>query len=274
VNNVIEQPSSSNPTTTSEIGATSHGPDMTPPINPVYSGSRPTCASPTAVVATASQDITSTATLSHPPEGSEQHDSDIVAPSATPRTSQILSTASTPTPTPPIPTSLPKTPSESYDAGVASVSYSSHFAPLSIRVGSSIPASRPTSSATLPRLRARGLVNTTNICFANAILQLLVNLPPFWNLFRELGDLKGQHGARVSETGGGATPLVDATVRFFKEFTVEESPSTQQQSQPATAGTSRADSFEPTYMYDAMKEKRQLKPLLVRSRDHVAASCF
>jgi ubiquitin carboxyl-terminal hydrolase 10 len=123
-------------------------------------------------------------------------------------------------------------------------------------------------------------VNTRNICFANTVLQLLVNIPPFWNLFRELGDLKGQHRAGVPETGGGATPLVGATVRFFKEFIVEEeSPSTQQQSQPAPGGTSRTDeenrddkvvdSFEPTYMYDAMKEKRQLKPLLVRSRAHV-----
>jgi ubiquitin carboxyl-terminal hydrolase 10 len=116
-------------------------------------------------------------------------------------------------------------------------------------------------------------------------LQLLVNLPPFWNLFRELDDLKVQRGAGISETGGGATPLVDATVRFLEECIVEEdSPSTRQQSRPATGGTSRAeegkkdddvvDSFEPTYMYDAMKEKRQLKPLLVRSCDHVAVSCY
>jgi ubiquitin carboxyl-terminal hydrolase 10 len=125
-------------------------------------------------------------------------------------------------------------------------------------------------------------VNTGNICFANAVLQLLVKLPPFWNLFRELDDLKGQRGAGVPETGGGATPLVDATVRFFNEFIVEESPSTQQQSQLATGGTSRADeekkddkvvdSFEPTYFYDAMEEKRQFKHLLVRSHTRVAAS--
>ena len=144
----------------------------------------------------------------------------------------MLSTASTHTPTPtlaPIPTSLPNTPSESYDANAPSVSYSSHFAPPSI--GSSIPASRPTGSATLPR--ARRLLYTRNICFANAVLQLLVNLSPFWDMFRELGDLKGQRGAGVPETVGGATPLVDATVRFIKEFIVEEgSPSTQQQSQP------------------------------------------
>jgi ubiquitin carboxyl-terminal hydrolase 10 len=90
----------------------------------------------------------------------------------------------------------------------------------------------------------------------------------------------GQRGPGIPETGGGATPLLDATMRFFKEFIAHESsPSTQEQSQPATGGTLTAqeennlvDSFEPTYMYDAMKEKRQLKPLLVRSRAHLAAS--
>jgi ubiquitin carboxyl-terminal hydrolase 10 len=106
-------------------------------------------------------------------------------------------------------------------------------------------------------------------------LQLLVNLPPFWDLFRELRDLKVQRRAGVPETGGGATPLVDATVRFFKEFIVEEeSLSTQQQSRPATGETSRADSFEPTYLYDAMKEKRHLKILFVRSCAYVATSCY
>jgi ubiquitin carboxyl-terminal hydrolase 10 len=125
-------------------------------------------------------------------------------------------------------------------------------------------------------------VNTRNICFANAVLQLLVNSPPFWNLFRELGHVKAQRGA--PETGV-ATPLVDATVGFFKQFLVEDgSPSTQQPSHPATEGTSRADeerkgdnivdSFEPTYLYDAMKEKKQLKPLFVRSSDHVVASYY
>jgi hypothetical protein len=127
---------------------------MTPPTNPDHASSPRTGASPTAVVAAAPQDITSTVTLPHPLEGSEQQDSDVVAPSVEPGTGQIFSTASTHAPTPtlaPIPTSLLYTPSESYDAGVASVSNSSHFAPPSI--GSSIPASRPTGSTTLPRLR-------------------------------------------------------------------------------------------------------------------------
>ena len=42
VKNVVEPPSISNPTTTSEIGATSHGPDATWPTSPVHSDSRPT----------------------------------------------------------------------------------------------------------------------------------------------------------------------------------------------------------------------------------------
>jgi hypothetical protein len=285
VDNVIDPPLSYNPTTTREIGATSHDPDITPPTNPAHSSSRLTSAVQRAMAA-APQDITLAVTLSHLLEGSGQQDSDIIAPSAEPGSSQILSTgASTHTPTPtlaPIPTSLPITPSESYNAGVAPVSNSPHLAPPSIR--SSIPASRPTISPTLPRLRPRGLVNTKNMCFANAVMQLLVNSPPFWNLFRELGHLKVQRGAGVPETRRGETQLVDATVRFLKEFLVEEeSPSRQQQSLPDTGGTSGAnedkkddnivDSFEPTYLYDAMTEKRQLKFLLVRSRAHVAASC-
>ena len=250
VNEAVEPPSSSNPTTTSEIGATPHGPDITPSTNLVYSSSHP---SPTAV---APQNITFS----------------------------LLSASSTHAPPPtlaPIPASLPSTQSQSHDPGFAAVSNSSHFATPSIR--SSIPDSRPTGDATF--LRARGLVNARNMCFANAVLQLLVNSPPSWNLFKDLGDLKGQRRAGVPETGGGVTPLVDATVRFFKEFIAEEEPpSTQHQLQSAAGRTSRADeekkddkivdSFEPTYLYDAMKEKRQLKPLLVRSRSHVAASCY
>ena len=261
-NNVIES-------ATSEIGATSHGHEITPPIDPVHSDFPPSRTSPTAVQDAAPQDITSTDTLSRPVERSEHQDSDIVSPCAEP--GSIASTRPPTKPTPaPIPLSLPKKSSES---GVASVSNPLHFALPSI--DSSNPASRPTGSATLPHLRPRGLVNARNICFANSVLQLLVNSPPSCNLFRELGDLKERRGAEV--------PLVDATLRFFKEFLVEEeSPLVQQQPQPATGRTSRADerkkgnnvvdSLEPTYLYDAMKEKRQLKHLFVCSRAHVVAS--
>ena len=120
------------------------------------------------------------------------------------------------------------------------------------------------------------------MCLANAVLQLLAKSPPFSNLFMGLGDLKGQRRAGVSD---GSTPLVDATVRFFKDFIIqEESHSAQHQSQLVTGGTSKADeekegdnvidSFEPTYLYNAMKENRRLKPLLVRSCAHVTIYCY
>jgi ubiquitin carboxyl-terminal hydrolase 10 len=106
-------------------------------------------------------------------------------------------------------------------------------------------------------------------------MQLLVHSPPFWNLSRELGDLKRQRGAGRLVAGGSATPLVDATLRFFEEFMFkEESPPTQQPLQQDARENveekkeqNAADSFEPAYLYDAMKEKRWLKDSLVCSRD-------
>ena len=111
---------------------------------------------------------------------------------------------------------------------------------------------------------------------ANAVLQVLVHSPPLWNLLKELGELKGQRGAGGAETGVGTTPLVDASVRLFEEFAFkEEPPPTRQLPHQAPIGkpgeheekkeNNVAGVFEPTYMYDAMKEKRQLKSLLVRS---------
>jgi ubiquitin carboxyl-terminal hydrolase 10 len=98
---------------------------------------------------------------------------------------------------------------------------------------SSIKLSRPIGNVTLPRLRVRGIVNTGNISFANAVLQLLVHSPPLWNLFSELGDLK-RRGAGAPETSGGATPLVDATARFFKEYMFEKKEAHPQQQLPTS----------------------------------------
>jgi ubiquitin carboxyl-terminal hydrolase 10 len=121
----------------------------------------------------------------------------------------------------------------------------------------------------------------------NAVLQLLVHSPPFWNLFGELGDLKGLRGEVGLESSGGATPLLDATVRFIDEFTFKENepPPIQRpheqaagaeprEDKEAKKGHNSVDSFEPTYMYDAMKEKRQLKNLLVRSRAWDTPFCY
>ena len=106
-------------------------------------------------------------------------------------------------------------------------------------------------------------------------MQLLVHSPPFWDLFRGLDDLKDRRGK------GPETPLTNATVIFFGEFVFKEKepPPTQRPPRQAARGNPNEgasegeeenrtmDSFDPTYIYDAMKEKKQLKDLLVGSRD-------
>ncbi|KAF8470409.1 hypothetical protein DFH94DRAFT_811604 [Russula ochroleuca] len=217
---------------------------------------------------------------------------DAVSSSAAPASAPPLASASAPSPA-----SAPPVLKKSWasllrptadDAGTASKS----SLPTSSVVGFSIPASPPpplvppvrraeliallngsppsrsTSNAMVPRLRPRGLVNSGNMCFANAVLQLLVYCPPFWKLFREVGRLTGprERGERI---GGNATLLVDATVRFLEEFVHEEKkPPTQQPQQQAGNVKPKeeedekkeddgVDSFIPTYIYNAMKEKKR-----------------
>ena len=272
---------------------------------PVHISLRHRDVSPPGAEAVVLQDISSPATLSHLLEENTQRD--IVAPRAEPDVNEILSPTSIPASVlAPVPAPTPPVLNRSYGAGSAStskrlLSASSDLSipdsppPASVppfpnteslALSSSMTPFRPTGNATLPRLRARGLVNTGNICFANAMLQLLVHSPPFWDLFRELGDLTGQRGAGGPETGGSATPLLDATIKFSDEFVYKEELSmTEQLQQKAVKGKARedeeekkqhnvVDSFNPRYMYNAMREKKWLKDLLVCSRDQVAPFCY
>ncbi|KAJ6453891.1 hypothetical protein C8R47DRAFT_1329230 [Mycena vitilis] len=124
-----------------------------------------------------------------------------------------------------------------------------------------LAASTTTSSANAPgkdkdapakeRLAPRGLINTGNMCFANAVLQVLVYCAPFADLFAKLhallpaefefaheafplpsdgaGAQGGSAGAgeKAGEKGGekngvlGAAPLVRATGAFLREFLVK-----------------------------------------------------
>ena len=118
------------------------------------------------------------------------------------------------------------------------------------------------------------------MCFANAVLQLLVYCPPFWRLFKELGRLMGQcEQGEGQGHGDGATPLVDATVKLLEEFVYEEKkplpmPTPQQQVSRGKAKEEEEkkeeeslDSFMPTYVYDAMKEKKRFDNMRVCFRD-------
>jgi hypothetical protein len=300
---IVGPPLPSNPMTISITQGTPHAPIAMPLPNPVYSFPRPTYTSPTGGVAAMPQDIPLAPTLSHCPEGTTQRR--IVAPCVEPDMSENLPTASILAPTFALaPVAVPSSPpvlnkSLTYcDTGPTFAH--NPLLPTSSVVGFSNPTSpppfpvtpfnpglltqprgttpsRPSDNATLQRLRARGLVNTGSMCFVNAVLQLLVHSPLFRSLFRELGDLKEKCGAGGGEIGGSTTPLVDATMRFLEEFMIKEKEPPPQQPQKQTAREkerdddggkkvhSAVDSFEPTYLYDAMREKKQLENLLVCS---------
>ncbi|TFK36396.1 hypothetical protein BDQ12DRAFT_686826 [Crucibulum laeve] len=139
----------------------------------------------------------------------------------------------------------------------------------------------PSSNAPLTtRIRPRGLVNSGNMCFANAVLQVLVYCAPFARYFGELGRVLGGPAlASSSQANGDAkrrSPLVDATVQFLREFVDEKELAKEKEKGKANgaAGGSGArgkgkerereedddwdgDSFIPTYVYDAMKEKKR-----------------
>lgn len=59
-------------------------------------------------------------------------------------------------------------------------------------------------SGRLPNIRARGLINLGNMCFANTVLQILTYCPPFHKLFIEL---QRHHNTKESVS----TPLINAT---------------------------------------------------------------
>jgi ubiquitin carboxyl-terminal hydrolase 10 len=88
------------------------------------------------------------------------------------------------------------------------------------------------------------------------------------------------------EAVGGAKPLMDATIRFLDEFAYKDkSFLTQQFLRQATRSKASegeedkeegggVDPFLPTYVYDAMKEKRQFINMRVRFCVRVEAYCY
>ena len=287
-------------TTASKIGDTSQTPTATFLVLP---GSPSSDWSPQGGMAVAQPDATSAATLSQPMESNRQEG--LATPSAVPLADigENLPTMSTPVP---LQASTPRFLNKSlatYDTIPAFISKSSLPALSSgISVPDSpspphvptLPNAQPLSlirgmsqkslsdNARLPPLRTRELIENGDMYLANAVLQSLAYCPPFRNQFRDLRRLLGQREG--GKTGGGATPLIDATIRFLDEFAYKQSSPTTQLLQQASSGKAVEDEdgnkegkgvhpFLSTYVYNAMKEKRQFIINKVRSCAHLLAFC-
>lgn len=114
------------------------------------------------------------------------------------------------------------------------------------------------SGGGVPNIRPRGLINTGNMCFANAVLQTLVYCPPFYRFFTELGKYIPGSKAELSKWNGKTTPLVEATVDFLKEF----SPKSRKE-EVDEDDYDGIDSFLPSNIYEAMKDKSRLDGMRV-----------
>ncbi|KAJ2923184.1 hypothetical protein H1R20_g13912, partial [Candolleomyces eurysporus] len=226
------------------------------------------------------------------------------APEPVPEPSASTSTSSTPAPAPPKKSwaSLLR-PAESSSA---TATPAKNALPTSSIVGFSIPAgvtsstppqpvspskktelinlltSNPSSGPFTSKIRPRGLVNSGNMCFANSVLQILLYCQPFHRLFVEIGKLlpatatqKDNAASGSSSASSSATPLVEATATFLKEFVTTKKPLSNGKSSGVASGSGYGrskgkerelmemdddwdlDSFLPTYIYDAMKEKKR-----------------
>lgn len=120
-------------------------------------------------------------------------------------------------------------------------------------------------SNVLPKIQPRGLINTGNMCFANAVLQVLIYCQPFHQLFSELGKYLSGPVVGSQKEGTKATPLVDAIIQFIKEFT-PDSPVSAKAKGKARDDFYEPEAFIPTYVYDAMKEKKRFANMTVRSQ--------
>ncbi|KAF7364168.1 Cysteine proteinase [Mycena sanguinolenta] len=140
------------------------------------------------------------------------------------------------------------------------------------------------------KLTPRGLINTGNMCFANAVLQVLVYCAPFATLFAKMRAVLGEAefeleapgagsgfgptpggqdsgsgdvgaGSATAGAGGvlGAAPLVRATGAFLREFVVAlKKPKVGKgKASPAEEQEEDPEAFIPTYVYDALKGKKR-----------------
>lgn len=103
------------------------------------------------------------------------------------------------------------------------------------------------------------------MCFANSVLQVLPYCPPFYRFFTELGKYISGPVVGSQKDGTKATPLVEASIQFLKEFNPKGLESNGKGKEREEDDFYDLDSFIPTYVYDVMKEKKRFASMVVSS---------
>lgn len=117
----------------------------------------------------------------------------------------------------------------------------------------------------LPFLKPRGFINKGNGCYINATLQALIACPPFYNLMKEIGDLK------VTRRDNSCTPILDSFAEFFLNFPPLDSSKKNKQSsasldQKTHISTIQAEAIEPKCIYNVLG---QIKSECLRGKSQI-----
>ena len=102
----------------------------------------------------------------------------------------------------------------------------------------------------LPLLRPRGFINKGNGCYINSTLQALIACPPFYNLMKEIGDLKDLRREN------SCTPILDNFAELFLNFPPLDSSKKNKQTfspdQKMQISQLQAEALEPRCIYDVL----------------------
>ena len=102
----------------------------------------------------------------------------------------------------------------------------------------------------LPLLRPRGFINKGNGCYINSTLQALIACPPFYNLMKEIGDLKG------IKRENSCTPILNSFVELFLNFPPLDASKKNKQAtsldQKLQMNYLQAEAIEPRCIYNVL----------------------
>lgn len=114
----------------------------------------------------------------------------------------------------------------------------------------------------LPLLRPRGFINKGNGCYINSTLQALIACPPFYNLMKEIGDLKG------IKRENSCTPILNSFVELFLNFPPLDANKKNKQAtsvdQKLQMNYLQAEAIEPRCIYNVLG---QIKSECLKGKD-------